>query len=384
MKRTGLMLAAFGLILFAQAALADWTPTKRLTWNSGDSRLPAIAVDSSGNIHIVWQDDTPGNSEIYYKKSTNGGSTWMTSQRLTWNSGASGGPAIAVDASGNLHVVWEDDGAGNEEIYYMKSSDGGTTWSGKSQRLSWTSGLSRSPVIAADSSDNIHAVWADTTPGKWEIYYTKSTDGGSTWMTSQRITWNTGLSWFPDIAVDPSGHIHVVWEYGNAENIDIFYKKSTNGGATWLPGQGLTWNSGASQYPALTADSSGKIHVAWQDDTPGRWEINYRKSTDGGSTWMTGKRITWNTGASLGPAVSVDSSGNPHLVWEDDAPGNPEIYYRKSTNGGSTWMTSQRLTWNSDYSLWPEIAVDTSGNVHLAWYDYTPGNAEIYYRRYIQ
>ena len=89
MKRTGLMMVAFGLFLFAQAAQADWTPAKRLTWNSGDSRLPAIAVDSSGNLHVVWQDDTPGNSEIYYKKSTDGGATWTTSQRLTWNSGAS-------------------------------------------------------------------------------------------------------------------------------------------------------------------------------------------------------------------------------------------------------------------------------------------------------
>jgi hypothetical protein len=28
----------------------------------------AIAVDPSGNIHVVWYDDTPGDFEIYYKK----------------------------------------------------------------------------------------------------------------------------------------------------------------------------------------------------------------------------------------------------------------------------------------------------------------------------
>jgi hypothetical protein len=120
MKRTGLMSAALGLFLFVQAAQADWTQAKRLTWNSGYSSWPAIAVDTTGNLHVVWMDDTPGNREIYYKKSTDGGSTWMPSQRLTWNSGWSAYPGIAVDSSGNLHVVWDDYTPGNSEIYYRK------------------------------------------------------------------------------------------------------------------------------------------------------------------------------------------------------------------------------------------------------------------------
>jgi len=34
----------------------------------GRLRASAIAVDSFGNPHVVWQDDTPGNREIYYRK----------------------------------------------------------------------------------------------------------------------------------------------------------------------------------------------------------------------------------------------------------------------------------------------------------------------------
>jgi hypothetical protein len=70
MKRMGIMILAIGLCLFAQVAQADWTVARRLTVMSGDSRTPAIAIDSSGNLHIVWHDDTPGNYEIYYKKGT--------------------------------------------------------------------------------------------------------------------------------------------------------------------------------------------------------------------------------------------------------------------------------------------------------------------------
>jgi len=60
----------------AQVARAQWTPAKRLTWNSGFSYFPTIAVDSTGNLHVVWQDDTPGNPEIFYKKGTDAGSVW--------------------------------------------------------------------------------------------------------------------------------------------------------------------------------------------------------------------------------------------------------------------------------------------------------------------
>jgi len=69
MKRIGLMTAALGFFLFAQAAQAQWTPAKRLTWSSGNSSVPAISIDSIDTIHVVWYDNTTGNAEIYY---TNG------------------------------------------------------------------------------------------------------------------------------------------------------------------------------------------------------------------------------------------------------------------------------------------------------------------------
>jgi hypothetical protein len=51
MKWMGLVILAIGIFLFVQAAQADWTPVKRLTWTSGFSYVPAIAVDVTGNLH---------------------------------------------------------------------------------------------------------------------------------------------------------------------------------------------------------------------------------------------------------------------------------------------------------------------------------------------
>ncbi len=382
MKRTGLMIGALGLSLIVQAAQAQWTPAKRLTWTAGDSELPAIAIDSSDTLHVVWADYSPGNDEIYYKRSTDGGTTWSAAKRLTWTSGKSYLPAIATDSSNTLHVVWQDDTPGTFAIYYKRSTDGGITWS-PSQRLTWTSGTSGSPAICVDSSDNLHMVSYDTTPGNSEIYYGKSTDGGTTWPTGQRLTWNSGLSAGPAVGVDSSDNLHVVWQDNTPGNMEIYHKMSADGGATWTTGKRLTWIPGDSLGPAIAIDSSGNLHVVWFDGPPGGNQIYYKNSTDGGTTWTIGQRLSWTSDGSAGPAVAIDSSGNLHVVWYwyDYTPGKAEIYYKKSTDGGTTWTRSQRLTWNSGDSYSPAIAVDSSGNLHVVWYDKTPGNYEIYYRK---
>jgi hypothetical protein len=172
---------------------------------------------------VVWQDNTPGHDEVYYKRSTDGGSTWSASQRLTWSSTSSAYPEVGVDSWDWLHVVWQGSASGNTEALYRKSTNGGTTWTA-SRRLSWTSGVSFTPMIAVDSSDNLHVVWSDDTPGNFEIYYKKSTDGGENWTANERLTWTSDYSWNPAVAVDALGDVHVVWEDTTPGNWEIYYK----------------------------------------------------------------------------------------------------------------------------------------------------------------
>jgi len=368
---------AIGVFSLSPSAQAAWTSAKRLTWNDGISSSPQMALDSSGHLHVVWYDDTPGHYEIYHKRSTDGGTTWTAAKRITWSSDDSRYPAMAVDASDRLHVVWTEDSIGGSEIYYKRSSDGGATWTAK-QRLTWTGITSEWPDIAVDSLGLIHLIWQDSTG---EIYYSRSPDG-TNWMLDKRLTWTSGNSHYPDMAIDSSNRLHVVWEDNTPSeyNYEVYYKKSTEAGVAWSTAKRLSWMENGSYRPDLAVDPSANLHLVWYDENPSLYVIYYKKSTDSGASWTSAKRLSWDPGWTAYPNLAVDGPSTLHLVWEDP---NGELSYRKSTDSGSTWAAVRRLTWTAGFSWDPFIVADSSGNLHLVWSDDTPSNREIYYKKFV-
>jgi len=89
------------------------------------------------------------------------------------------------------------------------------------------------------------------------------------------------------------------------------------------------------------------------------------------------------------PSLQLDSSGNPCIAWEDYTPGNYEIFFARWN--GSSWVNAQgtaltstngNVSNNSGDSGWPSLQLDPSGNPCIAWYDSTPGNDEIFFARW--
>jgi hypothetical protein len=89
------------------------------------------------------------------------------------------------------------------------------------------------------------------------------------------------------------------------------------------------------------------------------------------------------------PCVALDSSGTPYIVWQDSSPGNSEIYFLKWN--GTEWVDADgwgqesiNISNNTGPSEYPSLCLDSSGNPHIAWqnYDYISGNNEIYYLKW--
>lgn len=364
------------LLLFSGIAYGAGWITKRLTATSGDSGSPKIAVNGS-EVYVVWKDDTPGNDEIYFRKSTDGGVAWQAAQRLTTNAGDSESPAIAVDGS-NVYVVWEDATPGISQIYFMKSEDGGNHWKAARALTNNKTAKAEKPAIAVVGA-NIYVAWHNDDSAKggncW-IALTKSADRGAGWQAAKTLSGNTGSAdaTNPAVAAADSG-VYVAWEENTTGNNEIYFRRSTNGGAVWQAPVKLTTNSGSSNSPAVAALGS-TVYLAWSDATPGNREIYFRKSADQGAAWQPGLRLTNNSGRSEAPALAVNDS-SLDVVWNDDIPGNFDIYHRQSTNGGASWREIERLTNNSGASCGQFLGVGGS-QIFVVWQDPTPGNDEIY------
>lgn len=381
MKKLFLFPIFFVCIFAIQILGQSWSGLIRLTWNTGYSSHPSVAVDSGGGIHVAYYDNTNPFEDVYYKRSTNGGTSWSPPTRLSWVSGYSGCPDLAADSGTGIHLVWFDNFTENNEIYYKRSTDSGASWSSLT-RLTWNSGTSLFPAVAADSSGGIHVVWADNTPGNDEIYYKRSTNGGASWSPPLRLTWTYELSSGAAIAVDASDGIHVVWHDRSPGDYEIFYKHSTDRGVSWSAPTRLTWNPKPSWGPSIAADSGSGIHVVWTDDSPVyEFEVlYYKRSTDSGASWSGITRLTWQVRVPWYPCIAADSMGGVHVVWWGDADTNGDIYFKQSLDSGVTWSGITRLTWNPGRSEYPAIAAEPGGAVHIVWHDLSPGNAEIFYK----
>ena len=130
-----------------------WTATQinPFSKNIADSYEVQIAWSPEGGpegtLHLVWegtsQPEIAALSDIYYRRSTDGGKTWTDSKRIDDDDPKqffiNRIPDVQVAPNGRVDVVWwdtrDDPGITATDAYYAYSTDNGTTWS-KNTRVS--------------------------------------------------------------------------------------------------------------------------------------------------------------------------------------------------------------------------------------------------------
>ncbi len=358
---------------------AQWEPDVRLTndpFESVTCFANAKAVATSGaTVHVVWYDSRDGNNEIYYKQSTDGGTTWGADTRLTNDTAWSERPTVVASGS-TVHVAWYDGRIGPPRIFYKQSLDNGVTW-GADVGLTPTSGVAYHPSMAVSGSI-VHVAWTDMSAGP-QIYYTRSLDNGATWETERIITPSAPPAGknFASIAASGSD-VHVAWMDFRAEP-RVYYTRSQDDGVTWDTDMAIT--STYSQFPSIVASGS-TLHMVYSDFRDGEAfpRTYYQRSTDAGDSWDPEVALAI-VPASWYPSVAVSGSF-VQAVWLTDQAGDiAEIYSRSSSDGGVTWEgLPTRLTDNPSESREASVAISDTG-VHVVWYDDRDGNWEAYYKR---
>jgi hypothetical protein len=184
------------------------------------------------------------------------------------------------------------------------------------------------PIFFKAIGDTLFILCNDRPPGWWEEqFFIKSTDGGLTWSEQMFLSdIDTEHSQEGAMAIDGQ-RIFVTWfdyKYGSygGFNGDILGKLSTDGGESWSEEIRLTYNQkGHASSPVVYGN---RLNVIWEDlryrqGSDHYIELSHSYSYDDGVTWSPTELITPSPEKSIVPFAKIDwNSGNIHLAYIDD------------------------------------------------------------------
>ena len=309
-------------------------------------------------------------------------------------------PVICCDAT-NVYVAWtEPRPAGNSDVFFQSSADRGGTWAAMDVRVNTNAAGasdSRVPAICCSGS-TVHLAWADDRSGVFRVHYSRSTDGGATWLAADVPLHTMGqVNVAPEICCD-GNNVYVVWaDDRNAgaplTGWDLFVARSTDGGATFQPNVRINQNAGGttpqSQRPKICCEGSN-LYVVWEEARATHTDALFNRSTDAGATWLsTDIRIDGDAGTRsvLQPTICCDQ-GRLYIGWRDDrnAAGPAtgyDVYVRASPNGGTGFLAERRVT---DFAPGTLTAADPvlcceGTSVYVGWTDGRNGSFDVFFDR---
>jgi len=400
---------------------ADDQVAIRLSDGTGVSDQPVSAIDSLGNVHIVWSDDRTGDDEIFYTLLSSVGDTLIEDTQLTSETTDSKRPAIAVDSQNRAHIAWHDKRLNNTpEIFYtiidpaLDDRDGST---GDDAIMAVVddylisvadSNRSNTPRLTVDSLDRVHLVWSETDNG--EVRYVRlelNEADNSVNVSAPQVLFNAGeYRWYPSlpaIALDSQENVHVIWlDHRDTSAVEIFYEMLDGStGDTLINETVLTADDGYdAKYPSISAGPGDEITVIFGDSHLGEDEVFMLRLDPAlddrdGSAAEASEIIVLQTTIitpdddvdSVVPMGTVDAQGNVRFTyydnWENwyDYPG--ELHFLIVDRSGAAINDTEltRSTTADTQTAWTLAFIAVDGiTTYVTWTDNQYGSLEVLLR----
>ncbi|MCK4225761.1 hypothetical protein KAX29_02590, partial [candidate division WOR-3 bacterium] len=125
----------------------------------------------------------------------------------------------------------------------------------------------------------------------------------------------------------------------------------------------ISRNEGRSSGAVLAVDGLDNIHIAWQDEESGEWQVYYRERYSNGE-WGDILDIADSECSSIAIDIATNN-GNVYVVWEEECGSEREIDFAERVDG--EWSEPISISGASGIHSLPAVSVDGSGDIYVSW-----------------
>ncbi|HKZ54159.1 MAG TPA: protein kinase [Anaerolineales bacterium] len=268
-------------------------------------------------------------------------------------------PLLAMDGQGALHLAWWDSSA-RPDGDFLHSLLGDEGWE---EPDNWTE-QRRSPIRGAFQwvlrpDGVLCGLWAEGLE-----FAERCQESSSSWSQPARLPTSLNFGNEPTFSYDLQGELR---------NTYVDFQDLKFGQAPVSDGYGAVGDGGR-----LLFDQADGVHVVWIEQPEGGsgYLLRARYSPDAGRTWNTIETLSDSEtqpetpfpGDPYGYGAAMDSAGNLHLAWiaqtEDF---ETSIYYRRWVVGEG-WSAAVKISDSQDAQAMG-LALDADDLSHVVWTD---------------
>src|SRR3990172_710521 len=285
----------------ARAIAPTFEPNVRVDDSDSSVDSPRIAAGPSV-LHAAWRDMRAGDVDIYYSRSTDGGLSWSPAVRLDDSPGTldAGDMDLAVNQSGSeVYLAFTDRRSGSHDIRVRASQDDGLNWGPAVRADDAAAGFDAlHPALAVDATGVVHLAFEDrrNLASPYQIYHARSATEGTTWSPNVPVSATPPgeSASTPSLSAAGNGELHAIWRQRGSLPETILSGNSMDSGASWTvtPVFVVAFFGEQAMFPDVSLRGPGQaVFAVWTHQVGSNRAVRFSSSADGGVTWGASVRV---------------------------------------------------------------------------------------------